>query len=119
MTVKVVESASQTQHLFLPLIAQGTEPGKTCSELLVNGGAESDQAWELLGGWPGVCSSLHVQSGDGAIRLGAVSTWQPMSLDLTDYRGETVTLRYTVLNENSPGIIAGRLDDISLSACEP
>ncbi len=70
MTVKVIDSASLTQRLFLPLVVQGAEPSGTCSDLLVNGGAEMDQVWEFVGGWPGAYSSVHVRAGDRAIRLG-------------------------------------------------
>jgi hypothetical protein len=45
-SVKVIGSASLTQRLFLPLMVWGAEPSETCSELLVNGGAEMDQVWE-------------------------------------------------------------------------
>jgi hypothetical protein len=68
VVVRVIDPA--TQRLFLPLIIQDKEPAETCSELLANGGAESDQVWEFVGGWPGAYSSIHVRSGDRAIRIG-------------------------------------------------
>jgi hypothetical protein len=180
VVVRVIDPA--TQRLFLPLIIQNKEPAEVCSELLANGGAESDQAWEFVGGWPGAYSSVHVWSGDRAIRIGLESAenyghlyssvqqtlglpanaanialnfwyyptssnpdedrayvavldsagsildtlwltvsddqiWQLADFDLTAYGGQTVTLRFTVLNKNTPGITAIWLDDISLAAC--
>ena len=66
MTVTVMDSANLTQRLFLPLIVRGAEPSEACSDLLVNGGAEMDQVWEFVGGWPGVYSSMHVRSGESS-----------------------------------------------------
>ncbi len=172
-----------TERLYLPLILGSPAP-ESCAELLANGGAETDIAWEFLGGWPGAYSTVHVRSGNRAIRLGVesvaddglsyssaqqtldtphVSThialnfwrystssntdndrvyvalldgsdglldtlrlaasdardWRPATFDLTSYRGQTLTLRFTVLNNSPPGITADWLDDISLTACGP
>jgi hypothetical protein len=170
------------QRSFLPLITRGTDSVVDCSELLVNGGAESDQAWVFTGGWPGAYSAIHVRGGDRAFRVGVESpeedghlyssvqqtiglpadaaqvtlnfwyyptsgnsdedrayvavldsggsllntlwltvsdaqTWQSADFDLSAYRGQTVTLRFTVLNKSSPGVTSIWLDDISLAAC--
>jgi len=73
VSVSVVDPASLSQRLLLPVLVRGDKPLEICPELLVNGGAESDQAWEFVGGWPGVYSSAHVRSGKQAIRLGLES----------------------------------------------
>jgi hypothetical protein len=48
VVVSVMDTAPQRS--FLPLIIRDTEPVEVCSELLANGGAESDQVWEFVGG---------------------------------------------------------------------
>jgi hypothetical protein len=170
------------QRSFLPLISRETDSVEDCSELLVNGGAELDQAWEFIGGWPGAYSTAHVRGGDRAFRIGVESpeddgylyssvqqiiglpadaaqitlnfwyyptsgksdedrayvavldssgnlldtlwltvsdaqTWQSADFDLGEYRGQTVMLRFTVINKSSPGVTAIWLDDISLAVC--
>jgi hypothetical protein len=182
VTITVVDTASLNHRLYLPQIIQGKETGEACTELLANGGAETNEAWEFVGGWPGDYSSSHVRSGDQAIRLGIETagddgylyssvqqtvrlpanatqlslsfwryptssnpdddraylalldsggglldtlwlatsdnrTWQPATFDLTAYRGQTIMLRFSVLNKSSPGVTADWLDDISLASC--
>ncbi len=173
-----------SHRLFLPLLARGEGPEEACDDVLVNGGAEGNTAWEFVGGWPGAYSLVHARSGDRAIRLGVESadddgylyssaqqtvglpadaaritlsfwryptsgnpdddrayvalldsggslldtlwldvgdsrTWQQSAFDLTAYRGQTVVLRFTVVNQTSPGTTADWLDDLSLAVCAP
>jgi hypothetical protein len=182
LEVAVSVMGPATKRFFLPVILQDKEPVEACSELLVNGGAESDQVWEFVGGWPGAYSAVHVRGGERAIRIGVESaeddghlyssvqqtvglpagaaqinlnswyyptssnldedrayvavldsggslldtlwltvsdaqTWQSADSDLSAYGGQTVMLRFTVLNKDSPGMTAIWLDDISLVAC--
>jgi hypothetical protein len=182
LEVVVRVTGTAPQRSFLPLLIRDTEPVEACSELLVNGGAESDQVWEFVGGWPGAYSAVHVRGGDRVIRLGVeyaeddghlyssvqqtvglpagaaqinlnfwyyptssnpdedrayvavldsggslldtlwltvsdAQTWQSADFDLSAYGGQTVMLRFTVLNKDSPGMTAIWLDDMSLAAC--
>ena len=49
LEVAVSVMGPATNRFFLPLIIQDKEPVEACSELLANGGAESDQVWEFVG----------------------------------------------------------------------
>jgi hypothetical protein len=53
------------------------------------------------------------------LAISNAQTWRSVNIDLTTYRGQTVILRFTVLNKSSPGITAAWFDDISLAACGP
>ena len=91
--------------VFLPLVLRQYVGGPTCTDVIVNGGFESDAGWEILDtSYPAIYTSTLAHTGARSVRVGIPAglpgggkrTYSAVAQTITLTAGYSATLRYWV-----------------------